>query len=107
MITIYIYILFALFHLHSYTTCLPCNQKVTATFKGQTSKCRKRKCSRSVSDKSSGEEWQPWKEEEERSRRRSTRKTGGKREGERNKGMEGGREGEESKREREGERERR
>ena len=85
-VTFYIYILFVLFHLHSYTTGLPCNQKKTATSKGQRSKCRKRK----RSDESSGEEWQPWKEEEKR--RRSTRKTGRKREGERNRGMEGERE---------------
>ena len=52
------HILFVLFHLHSYTTCLPCNQKTT-TSKGQRSKCRKLKCSRSVRDESSGEEWQP------------------------------------------------
>ena len=89
-LTFYIYILFVLFHLHSYTTGLPCNQKKTATFKVQRSKCRKRKRSRSVSNESSGEEWQPWKEEEEkRRRRRSTRKTGEKREGERNRGMDG------------------
>ena len=87
-LTCYIFILFVLFHLHSYTTGLPCNQKKTATFKGQRSKCRKRKSSRSVSNESSGEEWQPWKEEEEK-RRRSTRKTGEKREGERNRGMAG------------------
>ena len=72
-------ILFTLFHLHSYTTGLPCNQKKTSTSKGQRSKCRKRKPSRIVSDESSEEEWQPWKEDDER--RRSTRKTGGKREG--------------------------
>ena len=89
-LTFYIYILFVLFHLHSYTTGLPCNQKKTATFKVQRSKCRKRKRSRSVSNESSGDEWQPWKEEEEkRRRRRSTRKTGEKREGERNRGMNG------------------
>ena len=76
-VTFYIYILFVLFNRHSYTTGLPCNQKKTATSKGQRSKCRKRKRSCSVSDESSGEEWQPWKEEEER--RRITRKTGGKR----------------------------
>ena len=86
-LTFYIFILFVLFHLHSYTTGLPCNQKKTATFKGQRSKCRKRKSSRSVSNESSGEEWRPWKEEKRR--RRSTRKTGEKREGERNRGMDG------------------
>ena len=88
-LTFYIFILFVLFHLHSYTTGLPCNQKKTATFKGQRSKCRKCKSSRSVSNESSGEEWRPWKEEEEKRRRRSTRKTGEKREGERNRGMDG------------------
>ena len=113
-VTFYIYILFVLFHLHSYTTGLPCNQKKTATSKGQRSKCRKRKCSRSVSDESSGEEWQPWKEEEERRRRRrggegvrgrqlvrrKERGTEGWREGEREEEREGERE-----EEREGERE--
>ena len=99
-LTFYIYILFALFHLHSYTTGLPCNQKKTATSKDQRSKCRKRKRSCSVSDESNGEEWQPWKEEEEKRRRMSTRKTGGKRE----RGTEGGREkGRKKGREREGE----
>ena len=88
-LTFYIFILFVLFHLHSYTTGLPCNQKKIATFKGQRSKCRKCKSSRSVSNESSGEEWRPWKEEEEKRRRMSTWKTGEKREGERNRGMDG------------------